>query len=72
MALGTSLLLIAAGAILAFAVSWNPNGVNIKTIGDILMIVGVVGLLFSLIFMAGWFGSRESVDRYGPGHPHEF
>ena len=74
MALGTSLLLIAAGAILAFAVTWTTNGVNIQIIGDILMVVGVVGLLFSLIFMAGWFGSRESVDRYGPGtgHPHDF
>jgi hypothetical protein len=74
MALGTSLLLIAAGAILAFAVTWTTNGVNIQTIGDILMGVGVIGLLFSLIFMAGWFGSgRESVDHYGPevGHPHD-
>ena len=47
--LGTSLLLIAAGAILAFAVSVQTNGFNVNTVGWILMGVGVVGLIVSMI-----------------------
>ncbi len=50
MALGTSLLLIAVGAILRFAVHVSATGFSIHTIGVILMIVGVVGLLVSLLF----------------------
>ena len=50
MGIGVSIFLLAVGAILAFAVDVTTNGVNIDTIGVILMIVGGVGLLFSLIF----------------------
>jgi multisubunit Na+/H+ antiporter MnhB subunit len=49
-ALGVSLLLIAAGAILAFAVSTAVEGVAIVTVGVILMIVGGIGLLFLMSF----------------------
>jgi hypothetical protein len=52
MALGTSLLLIAIGAILRFAVSVTAHGFSIHTIGIILMIVGAVGLVVSLLWMA--------------------
>ena len=52
MSVGFSLFLIAAGAILRYAVTWNPNGVNIETVGLILMIVGIVGLVISLAWMA--------------------
>jgi Domain of unknown function (DUF6458) len=48
MSVGFSLFLIAAGAILRYAVTWNPNGVNIETVGLILMIVGIVGLAIGL------------------------
>jgi hypothetical protein len=47
--IGTSLVLIAAGAIMAFAVSVETDGFNVNTIGWILMVVGVVGLIISLI-----------------------
>ena len=50
MALGTSLFLIAAGAILRFAVSVSTNGFNLHTVGVILMVVGAIGLLLSLLF----------------------
>ena len=43
MGLGVSILLIAAGAILAFAVNAQVSGVDIQTIGWILLIVGIVG-----------------------------
>jgi hypothetical protein len=47
--IGTSLVLIAAGAIMAFAVSVQTDGFNVNTIGWILMIVGAVGLVVSLL-----------------------
>ena len=52
MELGTSLFLIAVGAILAFAVNATVSGISIATVGIILMVVGVVGLLISLFFLA--------------------
>ena len=54
MALGTSILLIAVGAILRFAVTVTTSGFNIHTVGVILMIVGAVGLLVSLLWMTMW------------------
>ncbi len=54
MTLGTSLLLIAVGAVLRFAVSVTTSGFNIHTVGVILMIVGAVGLVLSLLYMTMW------------------
>ena len=54
MAIGTSLLLIAVGAVLRFAVSVSTTGFNIHTVGVILMIVGVIGLLVSMLWMTVW------------------
>ena len=45
-----SLCLIVLGAILAFAVERNANGLNVHAVGWILMIVGLVGLVLSLIW----------------------
>jgi Domain of unknown function (DUF6458) len=56
MGLGVSILLIAAGAILAFAVSADVSGVDIQTIGWILLIVGIVGAVLSMIFWSSWAG----------------
>ena len=52
MGIGTSLFLIAVGAILYFAVDATISGLEITTIGLILMIVGVVGLLISLFMLS--------------------
>jgi hypothetical protein len=49
--IGTSLFLIAVGAILTFAVEADVSGIEISTVGIILMIVGVVGLLISLFLL---------------------
>ena len=59
MALGTSLFLIAVGAILRYAVSDSLQGIDIPTIGLILMIVGIVGLLISLFMMTLWDRDRQ-------------
>lgn len=50
--IGGSLFLIALGAILYWAVSVEAEGFSINTIGLILMIVGVVGLVLTLIMTA--------------------
>jgi hypothetical protein len=63
-AIGISLILIAVGAVLAFAVTTAVEGVAIVTVGWILMIVGAIGLLFALLFMMSFspFGTHEDVD----------
>ena len=52
MTIGTSLFLIAVGAILYFAVDADISGLEISTIGVILIVVGIVGLLISLFFLS--------------------
>lgn len=61
MGLGTSIFLIAVGAILDFAVDVNTQGVNLHTVGVILMVVGAIGLVLSLLFWSSWggFGGRR-------------
>jgi hypothetical protein len=51
MRIGASLVLIAVGAILKFAVTSGARGVNLSTVGVILMIVGAIGLLISLALL---------------------
>jgi membrane-bound ClpP family serine protease len=55
---GTSLFLIAVGAILYFAVNATVSGISIATVGIILMVIGVIGLVISLFFLASWRGRR--------------
>jgi len=63
MGFGTSIFLIAVGAILKFAVNWQVNEVDLQAVGVILMVVGAIGLIFSLIFWNSWggFGHRTVV-----------
>jgi phosphate/sulfate permease len=52
MGIGTSLFLTAIGAILYFAVDATVSGLEIQTVGLILMIIGVIGLLISFYFLS--------------------
>ncbi len=52
MRIGGSLLLIAIGAILKWAITADVSGVNLDVIGIILMIIGAVGFVISLVLMA--------------------
>ena len=61
MGIGTSLFLIAVGAILYFAVNASISGLSIATVGVILMVVGEIGLLISLFFLSSW--RRGPTDR---------
>jgi uncharacterized protein DUF6458 len=51
MTIGTSIFLIAVGAILKFAVTASVAGIKIETVGLILMICGVVGLVIGLFLL---------------------
>ena len=62
MAIGTSIFLIAVGAILKYAVTRDVSGVELETVGIILMVVGVIGLLVSLLWTTIWAG-RTRGDR---------
>jgi hypothetical protein len=52
MGIGTSIFLIAVGAILKFAVTTSVSGIELATVGVILMVVGVIGLVFSLLILS--------------------
>jgi hypothetical protein len=56
MGLPISLFLITGGAILAFAVTGSTSGIDVQTVGWILMAVGFVGLLLSLVMWETWMG----------------
>jgi hypothetical protein len=68
MGIGVSIILIAVGAVLAFAVHASTSGFNIHTVGWILLAVGALGVLLSLIFWSSWggWGRRETVVREEP------
>ena len=60
MYIGTSIFLIALGAILAFAVTATVAGISIQTAGVILMVVGGIGLVVSLLWMTVWSDRRRA------------
>ncbi len=71
--IGISIFLLAVGAVLDFAVTANPNqhGVNINTVGVILMIVGAFGLVISIVFMSfgsTWSGPHRRRTMVDDGH----
>ena len=72
MGIGVSIFLIAVGAILAFAVNAEVSGLEIEVIGWILLVIGILGLVLSMIFWSSWggpgyFGRRRTyVEEGGP------
>ena len=65
MTIGTSLLLIAVGAILKYAVTTDVSGIDIQTVGVILMLIGILGLVLSLLYTFVW--SDAARRRRAPG-----
>ena len=51
-----SLLIIAAGAVMVWAVDATVSGIDIHTVGIILLVIGVVGLVLSIVFWSSWGG----------------
>jgi hypothetical protein len=56
MGIAVSLLLIAFGAILTWAVNKEPSGLDLDAVGVILMVVGLVGFVLSLLWWRSWWG----------------
>ena len=65
MKIGASLFVFAVGAILTFAVDWSPNGIDLATVGIILMIVGGILFLLSLIILATRTNRGEPIESGG-------
>ena len=67
MGISLSILLIAVGAVLAWAVDYEVSGIDIQVAGIILVIVGAIGLVLSLVFWSSWggFGGRDRTDGSG-------
>jgi predicted membrane channel-forming protein YqfA (hemolysin III family) len=66
MSIGASIFLLVIGAILTFAVNVSTEGFNINTVGIILMIAGVVGLLLSLLFWSNFSPYRRRTTTVYP------
>ena len=56
MGISISLVLVAAGAILIWAVSASTSGIDLDVVGAVLLIVGIVGLVLSLVYWSSWGG----------------
>jgi hypothetical protein len=71
MGLGASLFLIAAGAILIWGVTGEVAGLDVDAIGAILMVIGVIGLILSMIFWSTWggLGGRRRATYVEEGPP---
>jgi len=66
MTIGTSLFLIAVGAILKYAVTAHVGGVDLQVVGVILIIIGLVGLVIGI---AMWLSARNNYWRRGGAPP---
>ncbi len=73
MSFGTSIFLIAVGAILRYAVTATVSGIDITTVGLILMLVGIAGLVLSIFYMIAWAPRRRRVagERVVEREPYE-
>ena len=69
MGLGVSLILIAVGAILTWAVTADAEGINVDAVGVILMVIGFVAFLISLAWWAEWWRPPRYRERYVEGVP---
>ena len=67
MGISLSILLIAIGAVLAWAVDAEVSGIDVQAAGVILVVVGAIGLVVSLVFWSSWggFGNRSATDGGG-------
>ena len=66
--LGISLILMAVGAILAFALQWRAEGIDLTVVGVILMVIGALGAVLSMLFWTSFapYGRRDVRDTAQP------
>jgi len=65
MGITVSMLMIAAGAIMRFAVTAQATGWNVHTTGMVLMVVGAIGAVLSVVYRASWGGFGRFGGRTG-------
>ena len=71
MTIGTSIALIAVGAILKWAVTATVSGFNIQTAGTVLFVLGILGLVLSLIYTFVWSRRTTTTTAYVPSEQQE-
>ncbi len=71
MGMGTSIFLIAVGAILKFAVTADVSGIDIQTVGVILMLIGILGLILSLLYTFMWSPGAQAKAARREQDPYE-
>jgi len=73
MGLPVSLILIAAGAFLAWGITDEPSGLNLDAIGAILIVMGIIGFILTLLMWRSWWGpgyfNRAGYVEGGPARP---
>ena len=69
MSIGTSIFLIVVGAIVRYAITTNPDDVDLDVVGLILMIAGFVGLAISVLYLLLNSNDRDRYDPYDRGGP---
>ena len=67
--IGTSIVLIAIGAVLRYAVTGEVDWIDIQTVGTILLLVGILGLILSLLYTFVW--SDRARARHAGGPPYD-
>jgi len=71
MTIGTSIFLIALGAILKYAVTAEVDAIDIQTCGVILMLVGILGLILSLLYTFMWSPQAQARARRDERDPYD-
>ena len=71
MTIGTSIVLIAIGAILKYAVTAEADFIDLQTVGVILMLVGILGLILSLLYTFMWSPGAQAKAARREQDPYE-
>jgi len=71
MSIGASIFLIAVGAIVRYAFTFNIEGIDREALGLILMIAGAVGLAMSILYQLMWSNDRRKQEAYYEQQQHQ-
>lgn len=70
MTIGSSIVLIAVGAILHWAVTATVSWIDIQTAGTVLFVLGIVGLVLSVLYTFSWSRPHTAPPRGDDRDPH--
>jgi hypothetical protein len=69
--IGTSIVLIAVGAIMKYAITAETDFIDIQTAGVVLMLVGILGLILSLLYTFMWSPQAQARARRSEQDPYD-